>query len=95
MVAVTDDMVEFRFYRPNARRVFIAGDFNKWQHGQIPMIRTQEGYWVARVRLQPGVFRFRYNADGEWFTDYAAFGVEQGPFGMDSVIRVGGEKSVA
>ena len=23
-----------------------------------------------------------------WFADYAAFGVEQGPFGMDSVIRV-------
>jgi hypothetical protein len=35
-----------------------------------------------------GEFRFRYCADGEWYADYAAFGVEPGRFGMDSIVRV-------
>lgn len=88
MVAVRDNLVEFRFYRPQAGSVCLVGDFNHWQPGQIPMQKASDGYWTARVRLAAGKHRFRYFCDGEWFTDYAAFGVEQGPFGMDSVIRV-------
>jgi len=52
------------------------------------MVRSRDGYWTARMKLPPGEFRFRYCADGEWFADYAAFGVEPGRFGMDSVVRV-------
>ena len=52
------------------------------------MVRSQEGYWVARLRLPAGEFRFRYYADGEWFTDFAAFGVEPSRFGLDSIVRV-------
>jgi len=40
------------------------------------------------MRLPAGEFKFRYCADGEWFADYAAFGVEPGRFGLDSVVRV-------
>ena len=46
------------------------------------------GYWLARLRLPAGEFKFRYCADDVWFTDYAAFGVEPGRFGLDSVVRV-------
>lgn len=95
MVAVTDQLAEFNFYRPQASAVFLAGDFNGWQRNQIPMVRTPEGYWFARVRLPAGTFKFRYLADGKWFTDYAAFGVEQGPFGLDSVIRVPAAAKIA
>ena len=37
----------------------------------------------ACVRIQ-----FRYLGDGQWYTDYAAFGLEYGPFGMNSVVKV-------
>ena len=40
------------------------------------------------MKLPAGEFRFRYCADGEWFADYAAFGVEPGRFGLDSIVRV-------
>ena len=66
----------------------MAGDFNDWRIGELPMIRTDNGHWVAQIRLPAGEFKFRYCADGEWFTDYAAFGVEPGQFGHDSVVRV-------
>jgi hypothetical protein len=52
------------------------------------MSRDERGYWRAIVELPAGEFKFRYCADGEWFTDYAAFGVEPGRFGMDSIVRV-------
>ena len=88
MVTVTEDWVEFLFYRPGARQVHLAGDFNNWRTGELHMVRTDDGYWKARMKLPAGEFRFRYCADGEWFADYAAFGVEPGRFGLDSILRV-------
>lgn len=88
MVTVEQDQVEFRFYRPKAKQVYLAGDFNEWDQVLHPMMRTPEGYWLARMHLPPGEFSFRYCADGEWFSDYAAFGLRPGRFGLDSVVRV-------
>lgn len=97
MVCFDGDWVVFRFFRVQARQVHLVGDFNGWHQSTLPMARTPDGYWMARLRLPVGEFRFRYRADGEWFTDYAAFGIEQGPFGMDSIVRVtlGGEGLVS
>ena len=88
MVTVEGNWVEFRFFRPHAAEVYLAGDFNEWRHGELAMMRRVDGYWQARMRLPAGEFRFRYCADGEWFTDYAAFGLEPGRFGLDSIVRV-------
>ncbi|MDP7637230.1 MAG: hypothetical protein QF577_06755 [Phycisphaerae bacterium] len=88
MVSVRGDWVEFRFCRPDAQKVFLAGDFNKWRDGELPMARTVGGDWIATMRLPAGEFRFRYCADGVWFADYAAFGVQPGRFGIDSIVRV-------
>jgi len=88
MVTLKDDLVEFLFFRPDAQQVHLVGDFNDWQWGQLQMRPAGSGYWVARVKLPVGEFKFRYCADGEWFTDFAAFGVEPGRFGLDSVVRV-------
>ncbi len=87
MVTVDGEWVVFSFFRPQANRVHLAGEFNQWRQKDLPMVRDG-GYWKARLRLPPGEFRFRYCADGEWFADFAAFGVEPGRFGMDSIVRV-------
>jgi 1,4-alpha-glucan branching enzyme len=83
-----DGFAEFRFYRPGASRVWLVGDFNHWRAGQLQMFRQQDGYWMLKLGLPPGEYRFRYVADGLWYTDFAAFGVEPGRFGLDSVLRV-------
>jgi 1,4-alpha-glucan branching enzyme len=88
MVRIESDWVEFVFYRPQAAQVHLVGDFNGWRHSELPMSSRRDGYWCAKMKLPAGEFRFRYCADGEWFADYAAFGVEPGPFGMDSILRV-------
>ncbi len=88
MVTVKEDWVEFSFYRPQATRVHLAGEFNGWRHDELPMVRDEKGYWTAKMRLPSGEFKFRYFADGHWYTDFAAFGVEPGRFGLDSIVRV-------
>lgn len=88
MVNVENGIVEFKFFRPQAQAVYLAGDFNEWRTDQLLMGRGADGYWSCRMQLPTGVYKFRYCADGVWYTDYAAFGVEPGQFGMDSVLNV-------
>ncbi|MCE5327132.1 MAG: hypothetical protein LLG01_12045 [Planctomycetaceae bacterium] len=88
MVTVRDKWVEFNFFRAGAKAVFLAGDFNGWRDDELGMTNDGRGNWKARLKIPAGEFKFRYCADGQWFTDYAAFGLEPGRFGMDSVVRV-------
>jgi 1,4-alpha-glucan branching enzyme len=68
--------------------MLLAGDFNGWNPQSTPMTREPGGWWSCRLQLNPGTYQFRYLGDGEWFTDYAAFGLERTPFGWNSVITV-------
>ncbi len=47
-----------------------------------------DGWWKAIASLGSGEYRFRYMADGQWFTDYASHGVEVGKQGFTSVLWV-------
>jgi 1,4-alpha-glucan branching enzyme len=80
--------VEFRFFRAGAVDVRVAADFTHWLDQAIPMEPEGNGWWVARVNLEPGEYRFRYVADGEWFTDYASHGVEFKKKQWNSVLLV-------
>ncbi len=89
MVTIGEDgYAEFRFFRPQVGDVFVTGDFNEWRTDQLRMVHRGDGYWVLRVALPPGDYRFRYVANGFWYTDYAAFGVEPAQFGYNSILRV-------
>ncbi|MFB3893577.1 MAG: glycogen-binding domain-containing protein [Phycisphaerae bacterium] len=88
MVYVKGCYATFRFYRPRAREVYLAGTFNNWRPDELRMTPTGDGWWRAGLLLPPGDHRFRYIADGQWFTDYAAFGIEYGPLGPDSALHI-------
>ncbi len=82
-----DGRTVFRFYRPDARQVGLAGEFNAWDESH-PMSRARDGWWEASLELAPGSYEFRYLVDGQWFTDYAAFGVTRTAIGWNSVVYV-------
>jgi 1,4-alpha-glucan branching enzyme len=82
-----DGSVEFRFFRAGARHVLLAGDFNDWSE-QLPMRRDGEGWWTTELKLPPGDYRFRYVADGTWYTDFASNGVEATKTGWNSMLVV-------
>ena len=88
MVRIIEGIAEFSFFLPRARRVCLVGDFNNWQPEELEMTGGLDGYWRACLTLPSGDYAFRYYADGYWYTDYAAFGVEPGPHGSNSVLRV-------
>ena len=83
-----DGIVEFRFFRPNVRQVAIVGDFNGWRRDALLMAAEENGWWRAEARLNPGDYRFRYLADGVWYTDFASNGVEHGKWGCNSLLMV-------
>ncbi len=83
-----DGSVEFRFFRPEARDVRIAGDFNGWSSDSLHMKPAGNGWWSVRTLLGSGEHRFRYVADGRWFTDYASNGVEFAKLGLNSLLIV-------
>lgn len=80
--------VEFRFFRADATEVMLAADFTQWQANAIPMQHEGNGWWVARVQLEAGEYRFRYVADGQWFTDFASHGVELKKQTWNSILLV-------
>jgi len=52
----------------NADKVFLSGSFNNWSTMQMPMHKTDSG-WVARIKLLPGKYTYRYITDGRWRED--------------------------
>jgi 1,4-alpha-glucan branching enzyme len=91
MTSITHDgNIEFRFYRPGASNVAVSGDFNGWSNNAMTMEQLEDGWWQAVAPLAKGEYRFRYFVDGEWYTDFAANGVEQSRTGWNSVLVVAG-----
>jgi hypothetical protein len=69
--------------------VYLVGDFCQWQIDHLPMRRVNGHEWMLMLRLPPGVYEFRYLAEGKWFTDFAAFGLNRNHLrDFNSVLRV-------
>ena len=89
MTSITENgRTQFRFFRPNVDSVRLVGDFSGLDGDGLAMDSRGDGWWTADVRFEAGEYRFRYLADGNWFPDYAAFGVELTKTGCHSILRV-------
>ncbi len=86
----TPEGVAFVTHAPGARRVSVAGDFNKWsaeQHEMRPGNLT--GDFELSIPLPPGRYSYRLVVDGRWQHDPANQIVETNPYGeLNSVVEV-------
>lgn len=60
-----------RFILPGferCKRVFLSGSFNNWSTLKDPMKRV-DGGWLIDIKLEAGVYEYKYIADGRWMTD--------------------------
>jgi len=81
--------VKLEFTHDTAGPVFVAGTFNEWDVTATPMKKGRNGSWSATLKLPPGEYEFRYFADGQWFTDFAADGLVPNGFGdLNSLLTV-------
>jgi len=82
--------VAISFYAPQARKVSLAGDFNKWSTEKGLMKKESSGIWTLEVPLQPGTYHYMFVVDGNvWVTDPNAESYRDDGFGnKNSVLRV-------
>ncbi len=92
VAAVADTVyVRFELVAPQARTVSVAGTFNGWRVGAVPLTRSADGLWATTVALPVGEHRYEFVVDGtQWVPDPTAHAqVDDGFGGRNSVIVVG------
>jgi len=57
-------LVDFFCRAPQAKSVFLIGDFNGWQPTAHPMTRMPDGGWVIRMELPHGHHQYQFLVDG-------------------------------
>lgn len=60
---------EFKFYAPQAKKVSVAGSFNKWNAKTLSARKDSQGNWTANVKLKPGKYEYKFVVDGNWVND--------------------------
>ena len=61
--------VHFAVWAPNAKRVSVIGDFNKWNKKANPMKQGQNFVWETVLMLTPGEYKYAYVVDGKRIND--------------------------
>jgi hypothetical protein len=81
--------VHLTFHSPQAQRVAVAGDFNKWKTDVHEMKKT-DGTWSIDLKLKPGVYSYSFVVDGKaWVADPGAEFYEDDGYGSrNSVLRI-------
>ena len=75
----------------DARRVELAGDFNKWQ--PIAARRADNGVWYADLDLPPGEYRYAFRIDGkDWRVPEGVAAVDDEFGGKSAWLRVSRSK---
>jgi 1,4-alpha-glucan branching enzyme len=61
----------FSLAAPQAKAVFLAGEFNHWSTTGTPLERDPNGRWTATIPLPAGKHAYKFIVDGEWKVDDA------------------------
>jgi len=80
----------FNIAAPNARDIYLVGDFNHWKmNDESRLSRLDGGQWEKRLGLNPGRYKYKFVVDGEWTLDAQNNEREQNSFGtFDSIINL-------
>ena len=79
----------FTISAPDAKEVYVAGDFNGWAMDTGSRMDKTSGIWKKKLTLTSGKYRYRFVVDGQWIDDPGNPAKEMNPFGqMDSLLEV-------
>ena len=54
---------------PEAKEVYLAGEFNNWKLDENSKMEQTNGYWNKCLNLKDGKYRYRFVIDGNWTED--------------------------
>ncbi|MGA1825583.1 MAG: glycogen-binding domain-containing protein [bacterium] len=78
--------VEFAFYSPEAKDVYLSGEFNNWDVKATPMKKNKSNYWKTKIALSPGRYEYKFFADGKWVEDVPNVEKASNPFGTPNFV---------
>ena len=80
----------FNIAAPNAKEIYLVGDFNHWKmNDESRLSRLEDGKWEKTLGLIPGRYKYKFVVDGEWTLDAQNNEREQNSFGtFDSIINL-------
>ena len=80
--------VKFTLEAPDAKSVYLAGEFNSWSPTATPM-KKRDGVWEVEISLKPGTYQYKFVVDGRWCEDPKnPWKVDDGFGGFNSVVKV-------
>ena len=75
---------------PDAKEVYIAGEFNNWKLDENSRMEQTNGCWTKYLNLNTGKYRYRFVIDGNWTEDPANPLTQLNTYGtLDSLLEVG------
>ncbi len=81
--------VEFSLSAPEAKEVFITGEFNHWDIQSMPMKKGKDGNWKVHTSLSPDRYEYKFIADNHWVEDFPTAELAANSFGTwNLVLRV-------
>jgi len=81
-----DIKVKFTFHAPEAKEVYLTGEFNSWNTSSLPLKKNKDGVWKTEVKLPPGSYEYKYFADGTWVEDIPGIEGIPNPFGTQNFV---------
>ncbi|MBS3918614.1 MAG: isoamylase early set domain-containing protein [Deltaproteobacteria bacterium] len=78
--------VEFSLSAPEAKEVFLAGEFNHWDVRSIPMKRRKDGNWKVNASLPPGRYEYKFSVDNHWLEDFPSMELAPNSFGTQNLV---------
>ena len=61
--------VAFSISAPEAKEVYLAGDFNDWKLDKDSQMQIDNGSWKKKINLKSGRYHYRFVIDGKWTED--------------------------
>ena len=73
--------IVFNLRIPEAKEVFVVGDFNNWTPDENSRMVMDKDAWRKKMALEPGRYHYRFVVDGQWVDDPDNPKKESNPFG--------------
>ncbi|MFA6357304.1 MAG: AAA family ATPase [Candidatus Omnitrophota bacterium] len=81
--------IKLSIQAPNAKEVYLAGEFNSWKLDESSKMEQSNGCWTKQLNLEDGKYRYRFVIDGNWVEDPANPQVQLNTYGtLDSLLEV-------
>ncbi len=80
--------VQFEFPSPEAKEVYLVGEFNGWDTHAEKMKKDKNGIWKATLSLKPGRYEYRFFVDGFWENAPSCSGCVPNEFGSLNCVKI-------